>query len=90
MSTRDPHAHSAGEPRVVVYGKPGCHLCDVAEQVVAQVCDATGEQWRHVDISIDRELMCAYGELLPVTFVDGAQHDVWRVDGDRLRAALTG
>lgn len=81
-------AYAPGEARVVVYGKPQCHLCVLAEEVVAQVCSATGEQWRHVDISADDELMAAYGELVPVTFVDGAQHDVWRVDPTRLRAAL--
>ena len=30
-----------------------------------------------------------YGEQIPVTFVDGVQHDFWRVDESRLRAALT-
>ncbi|MDQ3628666.1 MAG: glutaredoxin family protein [Actinomycetota bacterium] len=83
-------AYVPGEPRVVVYAKPACHLCEVAELVVAEVCSETGERWRHVDISADDELMRAYGEQIPVTFVDGAQHDVWRVDAGRLRAALTG
>jgi hypothetical protein len=32
--------------------------------------------------------MRAYGEEIPVTFVDGRQHDFWRVDAARLRAAL--
>ena len=84
MSDGDPHA-----ARVVVYGKPGCHLCEVAEQVVAEVCAATGAQWRGVDISTDPALMREYGEQIPVTFVDGARHDFWRVDADRLRLALT-
>lgn len=78
-----------GEPRVVVYGKPGCHLCEDAERLVAQVCAEAGEQWRSVDISSDPQLMRTYGEQLPVTFVDGAQHDFWRVDPQRLRASLT-
>jgi hypothetical protein len=33
--------------------------------------------------------MRIYGEQLPVIFVDGAQHDFWRVDPARLRSALT-
>jgi hypothetical protein len=33
--------------------------------------------------------MARYGEEIPVTFVDGRQHDYWRVDADRLRAALS-
>lgn len=79
-----------GDPRVLVYGKPGCHLCEDAERVVAQVCAESGERWRRVDISGDEMLMRTYGEQLPVIFVDGAQHDFWRVDRHRLRAALAG
>ena len=32
--------------------------------------------------------MRRFSEEIPVTFVDGAQHDFWRVDAARLRAAL--
>ena len=82
-------AWEPGDPRVVVYGKPGCHLCEDAEHVVAAVCEETGEQWRTLDVSGDPALMRIYGEQLPVIFVDGAQHDFWRVDPARLRSALT-
>lgn len=74
--------------RVVVYGKPGCHLCEDAVAVVARVCADVGVSWSERDISGDAELMRAYGEQLPVTFVDGRQHDFWRVDELRLRTAL--
>ena len=77
--------------RVTLYSKPGCHLCDDARAVVAQVCAELGESFDEVDITEgpDAErLMRAYGEEIPVTFVDGKQHDFWRVDPDRLRAAL--
>ena len=73
---------------MVVYAKPGCHLCEDAIALVAQVCAQTGTSWREVDISGDPELMRTYGEQIPVTFVDGRQHDFWRVDPGRLRAAL--
>jgi glutaredoxin len=74
--------------RVVVYSKPGCHLCDVAEETVEQICEELGVGWERIDILSDPELMEAYGEQIPVTFVDGKQHDFWRVDPDRLRKAL--
>jgi len=74
--------------RVVVYSKPGCHLCDVAEDVVEQICEELGIGWERIDILSDPELMEAYGEQIPVTFVDGKQHDFWRVDPERLRKAL--
>jgi glutaredoxin len=76
-------------PRVTIYTRPGCHLCEAAEQVVAAVCAETGDTWTTVDISDDEGLTRRFTDEVPVTFVDGAQHDFWRVDPDRLRAALT-
>jgi len=73
---------------VVLYGKPGCHLCDEARTVVAQVCAALSVQWAEVDISDDATLVRDFGEQIPVTFVDGRRHDFWRVDPERLRTAL--
>ena len=78
----------AQPPRVTVYGKPGCHLCEDAVEVVARVCAEVGTSYAEVDITTDPELQHRFGEQIPVTFVDGAQHDFWRVDEARLRAAL--
>lgn len=78
------------EPRVVLVGREGCHLCEAARAVVAQVCAELGESYREVDVDEDEEA-AAHVDLdeIPVTFVDGRQHDFWRVDPDRLRAALS-
>lgn len=76
-------------PRVTVYGKPGCHLCEDALAVVARVCAELGESYQEIDILGDPELVARYGEEIPVTFVDGRQHDFWRVDEARIRAALS-
>jgi glutaredoxin len=78
----------AGDARVVVYSRPGCHLCETAEQQVAAVCAETGDTWSRVDITTDADLTARFSEQVPVTFVDGAQHDFWRVDPVRLRGAL--
>lgn len=75
-------------PRVRLLGKPGCHLCDEARVVVAAVCAELGEQYDELDVTTDPELLDRYGEEIPVTFVDGRQHDFWRLDPARLRAAL--
>jgi hypothetical protein len=74
--------------RVVLYGKPGCHLCDDARAVVERVCADLGESFEEVSILDDPALLARFGEEIPVTFVDGRQHDFWRVDEQRLRAAL--
>ena len=75
--------------RVTLYSKPGCHLCDDARQVIERVCAELGTAYDEVDITTSDELMSAYGEQIPVTFVDGRQHDFWRVDETRLRRALS-
>jgi glutaredoxin len=80
---------TASSPRVRLLSKPGCHLCDDARAVVDAVCADLGETYEEVDITADPDLMRQYGEEIPVTLVDGRQHDFWRVDPDRLRAALT-
>ncbi len=74
--------------RVTLYTRPGCHLCDAARSVVAAVCDDLGEAFEEVDITTDSDLEDRFGDEIPVTFVDGRQHDFWRVDEARLRAAL--
>jgi len=91
MTTHGPDGSTElGEtpPRVLLYSKPGCHLCDEARAVVEAVCTELGDKYDEVDITTSPELLARYGEEIPVTFVDGEQHDYWRVDPDRLRSAL--
>jgi glutaredoxin len=76
------------DTRVRLYSKPGCHLCDDARAVVERVCADLGTSYDEVDITTSPELMNAYADQIPVTFVDGRQHDFWRVDEARLRRAL--
>lgn len=80
---------SSSDPRVVVYLKPGCHLCEDAVAVVESVCSSLSVSWSAQDISGDRELMARWAEYVPVILVDGEVHDWFRVQPDRLRAALT-
>jgi hypothetical protein len=75
--------------RVTLLTRPGCHLCDAAREVVDQVCGDLDVAWTEVDITTDEDLHTRYWEQIPVTLVDGRQHDFWRIDANRLRAALT-
>ncbi|WP_296604866.1 glutaredoxin family protein [Nocardioides sp.] len=75
-------------PRVTLYSRPGCHLCDVAREVIERVCADLGEEYVEVGIDDDPQLRERFTDEVPVTFVDGRQHDFWRVDETRLRAAL--
>lgn len=75
-------------PRITLLGRPGCHLCDAAREVVRRVADDTGAGWVEISVDDDPELLARYSEQVPVTLVDGERHDYWRVDEARLRAAL--
>ncbi|GAA3187358.1 MULTISPECIES: glutaredoxin family protein [Streptomyces] len=87
MFSRAPRK-SPAERTVTLVGKPGCHLCDDAQAVIERICAETGASWEKKDITEDAELHRKYWEQIPVILVDGAQHDFWRVDPKRLRAAL--
>ena len=76
--------------RVTLYSRAGCHLCEAAREVVARVCDDLGESFVEVDVDADPDLADRFGDEVPVTFVDGRQHDFWRVYEARLRTALGG
>ena len=72
----------------MLVGKPGCHLCDEARRIVAQVCAQESIDWVEVSILDDPDLADRYWERIPVTLVDGVEHDFWRVDPERLRSAI--
>jgi glutaredoxin len=82
-------AFAAARPeRVLVLTRQSCHLCDEAIVQGAAVCAEIGEAYAVLDVDSDPELQQRYTDQVPVTFVDGAQHDFWRVDPVRLKAAL--
>ncbi len=75
-------------PRITLLGRPGCHLCDDAREIISRVAADLGVNWEERDITQSPDDMREYWDKIPVTLVDGTQHDFWRVSEDRLRAAL--
>lgn len=75
-------------PRITLLSRSGCHLCEFAREAVERVHAATGAGWVEVDVDGDPELVRDYGARVPVVLVDGAEHDYFRVDEERLRRAL--
>jgi len=58
---------------VTLYGKPGCHLCDEAREVVDRVRAEHPFDLREVDVSLDPGLNREYGERIPVLSVNGEE-----------------
>lgn len=81
---------AAGHRAITLLSRPGCHLCDDARAIISRVADELGIAWEERDITRSADDLRAYGEQIPVTLIDGVQHDFWRVSEDRLRAALRG
>ncbi len=74
--------------RITLLSRPGCHLCDDVRSVIARVAGDLGLAWTERDITESPEDLRDYAEMIPVTLIDGVQHDFWRVDERRLRRAL--
>lgn len=57
---------------VVLFGKPGCHLCEDAYRLLAQLGEILALELdiRQVDITKDPELEEEYGETIPVITLD--------------------
>lgn len=87
MSEHAP-GESADPVRIHILGRAGCHLCDVAREIVEIVAAEAGTDFVEVDVDADPALKARYSDYVPVLLVDGKEHSHWRVDSARLRAAL--
>jgi glutaredoxin len=58
---------------LTLYGKPGCHLCDEAREVVERVRARRPFELREVDVTLDPALHREYGERIPVLALDGEE-----------------
>ncbi len=66
--------HAApGLTTVVVYGRPGCHLCDEALAVLERVRTRLPFALEQRDIETDAELFKRYLERIPVVAIDGVE-----------------
>jgi glutaredoxin len=75
--------------RVVVYSRPGCHLCEEAlEAIVALHGEGYRFELREVDIESDEALLRRHLERIPVVEVDGRVVSELVLDAAELRTRL--
>ena len=60
------------KPRVRLYTRPGCHLCDEAKAEMARANCADLFELEEIDIDTDPRLKSLYGYDIPVVTIDGA------------------
>jgi glutaredoxin len=73
---------------VRVYSAAGCHLCDVAKELLESERERYGFELVEVDITGDPELEAAYREQIPVVFVAGRKAFKYTVDPAELHRRL--
>jgi glutaredoxin len=69
---------------LVLFGRPGCHLCDDARAVLQRI----GHPFEEVDIESDDALLRRYLERIPVVTLDGEELSVYFVDEGDVRTRL--
>jgi hypothetical protein len=77
-----------GSPSVTFYTRVGCHLCDVAKDVVEAVRRDRPFDLAIVDVDTDPDLAFRYGMEVPVVLVNGRKAFKFRVDPEALKARL--
>lgn len=75
--------------RVVLYSRPGCHLCDVARETILSQRERLGFEFNEVDIQGDDDLELGYGIRIPVVEVDGEEAFEVTVDAERLAQMMS-
>jgi len=80
---------------LTLIGKPGCHLCDDARDVVESVVGTLADDPSAPTVVLDErsilddpDLHARFVEEIPVLLINGAVHNYWRIDPVRLRTAL--
>ena len=69
---------------LVLYGRPGCHLCDEARTVLRRI----GHPFEEIDIEADDALLKRYLERIPVVALDGEELYDFFIDEPDLRARV--
>jgi glutaredoxin len=73
---------------ITIYSRPGCHLCDDAQNVLESLCEELNFEIEVINIDIDPELIKLYSDQVPVIHIDGIHHDFYKVDPLRFRSSL--
>jgi glutaredoxin len=75
--------------RVVLYTRPGCHLCTEAKQEMLAAGCADKYELQEVNINDDPALVRLYGTEIPVITINGREAFKYRLTAAEFKKALT-
>ncbi len=67
-------------PRVTLYTRSGCHLCDTAKEQLQRARRGAAFELEEIDIDSDPELHALYNEEVPVIAINGKKAFKYNVD----------
>ena len=77
------------KPHVVIYSRPGCHLCDEAKAAIFDSGCSDQFVLEEINIESDDELLRKYKYDIPVVLIDGIESFIHRVDPSEFRTRIT-
>jgi glutaredoxin len=73
---------------VILYTRPGCHLCEVAKAIILPLLKEFDATLREVNIDDDPQLMKRHGLDIPVVFIGTRKVAKHEVDPQQFRRQL--
>ena len=74
----------------MLLSRAGCHLCDVMEELLAEVLPLYGESFVVADVDSKAEWRRRYGEVIPVLLREGTPVAKIRLDRRQLERIVAG
>jgi glutaredoxin len=74
---------------VIIYSRPGCHLCDEAKAVILSAGCSDRFVLEEINIDSDEQLFGKYKYDIPVISIDGVESFIHRVDAKEFRTRIT-
>jgi glutaredoxin len=76
------------KPHVIVYSRPGCHLCDEAKHAIDSAGCEDQFTFAEINIESDPELLNKYQYDIPVVTIDGAEAFRHRVNAAEFKKLI--
>jgi glutaredoxin len=77
------------KPHVIIYSRPGCHLCDEAKAAIMNAGCNDQFVLEEINIESDEELLGKYRYDIPVITIDGVESFIHRVNAKEFRTRIT-
>ena len=74
---------------VIIYTRPGCHLCDEAKAAINSTGCSDQFVLEEINIESDEALLGKYKYDIPVVTIDGIESFIHRVDAAEFRTRIT-